>query len=186
MSNIETAAEVPVEPAEPEPADGATETTSEQSSERLFSQTEVNELIQRRLAEEKSRLNRRVEREVERRMAEREAELAKLIDQRVEERWRQRELEATRAAIVQEYGLNERQASVLAGETPEALRQLAEELFGALRRPSPPQIGVPANTTTGTAPEVFTVSQLADRNFYLKHREAIDRARREGRIIFDR
>lgn len=154
--------------------------------EKVFTQDELNQHIERRLAEERARMSRKFEKELAEKLGAKEAEVSTLVEKTLAERLAQKELETVRANIIKEFNLTAKQASVLNGTTAEELQAEVEELFGKPRRQAPtiPTGGEPA-ADTSAGPRIYRRSELRDSAFFAKHRADIMAAMREGRITDD-
>lgn len=154
-------------------------------TEKMLTQTQVNELIQARLAEERARITKKLERDWQQKLDALKADTDKVAQEKADAILKERELAATRKTIQSEYGLTDKQLAVLEGDTEEALRAAAEDLFGALKKAQPPVVPTGANQGGAAAAGVFTRSQLRDPKFFREHRVEIMTAAREGRIVED-
>ena len=122
----------------------ATPTTQEV---RTFTQDDVNKIVQSRLAEEKTKLTSKFEKDLEAKLTAAKDEWSKSVEQAVADRvtakLNEKALADTRDAIKSEYGLNDQQLARLTGSTPDELKADAETLFGVLKQrpnPTPPII----------------------------------------------
>lgn len=97
---------------------------------KLFNQDQVNSLVQSRLAEERTRAEKRFADKLKTELEKATGDVEKLVEAKLAEREAQRVLDVERATIAQEYGLTEAQTKRLNGTTPEELRADAKELFG--------------------------------------------------------
>ncbi len=70
----------------------------------------------------------------------------------------------------------------LQGSTKEELEADADALLGLVSQPSAPRPGIPP-APQGGQPVTFTSQQLSDPAFVRQHREAIQQAAREGRLV---
>lgn len=111
---------------------------SEQSrTERVFTQAELDAIVQRRLGEQKERLAKQYEKSLQDALRANEAERETTIQQRVEVKLNEYALNAAKQTLAEQYGLSEAQLSRLTGNTPDELRADAETLFGMLKKPAP-------------------------------------------------
>lgn len=117
---------------------------------RTFTQDQVNEIVKSRLAEERSKLTSKHEKELETKLAEalskREKELESHVADRITAALAERDLADAKRRIQAEYGLSDAQLARLSGDTAEALAADADTLFGALKQRTPPVLtpGAPA------------------------------------------
>jgi hypothetical protein len=162
-------------------------------AEKVFRQADVDDIVQRRLAEQTARLERKfakeretLEAEWQTKLASSDEDISRRVEALLQEKLSQKELEQARASIVAEFGLNERQAQVLDGANAEELRQNAEALFGAIKVKTPPVIPTGGNQSDVSAgPRIYRRSELRDSTFFAQHRADIMAAMREGRITDD-
>jgi hypothetical protein len=126
------------------------ETQAATTEARSFTQDQVNEIIKGRLAEERTKLTNKYERDLEAKVSEalatRDKEFEKQVADRITAALAERDLTDTRRTVQAEYGLTDAQLARLTGGTPEELRADAETLFGALKTRKPPILtpGTPA------------------------------------------
>lgn len=97
---------------------------------KLFDQSQVNSLVQARLAEERTRAQKKYDEKLAAALEAAKGDVEKLVETKLTERVAQQRLESTRAEIQEQYGLSEAQAKRLNGATPEELKADAKELFG--------------------------------------------------------
>lgn len=88
----------------------------------------------------------------------------------------------TRRQVADEFGLPGDLADHILGDTPEAMKASAERLKKFVGKPTPPSTG---GGDKGDTPQTFTTTQLLDSDFYWKHKDAILKAQKEGRIVQD-
>ena len=123
---------------------------------KTFTQEDVNKIVQSRLAEERTKLNTKYEKELTDKLASARDEWSKSVETTIEERLQAKlnetALAEARDAIKTEYGLNDQQLARLTGTTADELKADAETLFGMLKQrtnPTPPIInsgGTPSAT----------------------------------------
>lgn len=124
----------------------ATQATTTEETPKTFSQADLDRIVQSRLAEKERTLKSKFEKDLEAKLAEtRDAaqkDLDALVDERVNTRLAERELAAARTNLINEYGLDEDQASRLVGATADELQADAKKIYGAFKqdapRPKPP------------------------------------------------
>lgn len=110
-------------------AEGAATGTASNAG-KSFTQDQVNSLVQARLAEERTRAQKRFDDKLAAALEAAKGDVDKLVETKLAERVAQQALESTRTEIQEQYGLTESQAKRLNGATPEELRADAKELFG--------------------------------------------------------
>lgn len=108
----------------------------EPSSERTFTQAEVNAIVQRRLAEQERTLTAKHKEDLDGKLEtvrnESLADLEKQVEDRVAKKAAELQLASTRAEIQKARGLTEKQLARLQGATPEELLADAVDVFGEL------------------------------------------------------
>lgn len=128
---------------------------------RTFTQDEVNEIVSKRLNEERGKLRAKLDKDLETKLAEaaaeREKSLEATITERVNAALNAKALDATRSELRAEYGLSDAQLERLTGSTPEELKTDAETLFGSLKQRKPPVLHT-GDTPSGG--ETLDLSQL--------------------------
>jgi hypothetical protein len=118
------------------------DTPAATTEERTFTQAQVNDIVKARLAEERTKLTSKHEKELETKLAATAAERDKALEATVADRVKaalaERDLADTKRSLQAEYGLSDAQLARLSGETGDDLKADAETLFGALKQRKPP------------------------------------------------
>jgi hypothetical protein len=129
---------------------------------KTFTQDQVNEIVKARLAEERTKLTSKFEKDLETKIAEAASAREKAFETQVADRVKaalaERDLADTRRAIQSEYGLTDVQLARLTGETPDDLKADAETLFGALKQRKPPVLNPGAPPAAETVPDLAQMS----------------------------
>ena len=93
-------------------------------------------------------------------------------------------LEQMRREVADEKGLTPAQARRLVGTTREELEADADDVLAAFPIKAAPKFGdVGQGVRTESAQRVYTLAEITDHQFYLKHKDDILLAQREGRIV---
>ena len=93
-------------------------------------------------------------------------------------------LEALRREVADEKGLTPAQARRLVGTTREELEADADDVLAAFPIKSAPKFGaVGQGVRTESAQRVYTLAEIQDHQFFLKNKDDILLAQREGRIV---
>jgi hypothetical protein len=130
-------------PDEPGNNDGGTEgaqtagAPNSGTDTKTFTQDELDRIVKARLAEKEKTLKGKFEKDLEAKIAsareEAQKDLDKLVEDRIQARQAEEALKTARAALMEEFGLNEDQAARLQGETADDLKKDAEKVFGAFK-----------------------------------------------------
>ena len=93
-------------------------------------------------------------------------------------------LETLRREVADEKGLTPAQARRLVGTTREELEADADDVLAAFPIKSAPKFGdVGQGVRSESAQRVYTLAEISDHAFYMKHKDDILAAQREGRIL---
>lgn len=124
--------------------EGAQTAGANSGTDKTFTQADLDRILQSRLAEKERTLTSKFEKDLAAKLAatreEAQKDLDKLVEERITARQAEAAVKAARASLMNEYGLSEAQAARLQGETADALKQDAEQIYGAFKaaRPKPP------------------------------------------------
>ncbi|MBK9944209.1 MAG: hypothetical protein IPP13_21625 [Kouleothrix sp.] len=128
---------------------------------RTFTQAELDQIVQKRLAEDRARAQAKYEKELTEKLEATKTELQAAIDTQVSERVKQelemKALEAAKAKVIADYGLTDAQAERLKGATADELLADAEAVFGSLKVRKPPIIN-PGGGSGNTPPSLAEMS----------------------------